>query len=278
MITADLITHSICSQTGTQLRSFLLEYPRFIHAELMTHRVFSRNSASSRAIPITTVMQLVEADPAMPIHWGADQPGMQARQEVEDVEGAREEWLAAMRSALFHAERMRKKGLHKQIVNRLLEPFQRIKVLVSSTDMANWYALRHHPDAQPEIECLAALMFEAEQSSTPFELHQGEWHLPFIDRKRNDKGELLYYSEGELVSLDSAKRISASCAAQTSYRKNDTSEEKAGLIFQKLVESLPVHASPFEHQAQAFPGRSSNFRNFRQFRKEIANETVKDAA
>lgn len=278
MITAQLLTDSVCAETHTRLRSFILEYPRFIHAELLTHRVFSRNSSSSRAIPIVTMMEMVSQDPAMPIYWGADQPGMQAKKEIEDIAGAQEEWLAAMRSALFHAERLRKKGCHKQIVNRLLEPFQRIKIILSSTDMANWYALRHHPDAQPEIELLASLMFEAEANSTPFKLFKDEWHLPFIHRKRSINGDLHYYSQGEEVSLETAKKISASCAAQTSYRTSDFSINKADKVFQRLVKSLPVHASPFEHQATPFAGVSSNFRNFHQFRKEIPHETVFDAA
>ena len=251
-VSAKVIKDSI-SPDGVRITTLELEYPRIIHSELMTHRVFSRNSASSRAIPVSKVIELVESNPAMPVHWGKNQAGMQAKEELDDLkkEAVRQLWLEAAKQAVSIAKVMADIGGHKQVVNRILEPFQHMKVVVTSTEWANWDWLRDHPDADPTIHALAKEMKRVRNESTPEELFYGEWHLPYVNSERSKVyAERNYFDEhGEPITLEQARMISASCCAQTSYRKQDGSLEKAEDIFKKLVESEPCHASPVEHQA-----------------------------
>jgi thymidylate synthase ThyX len=158
-----------------------------------------------------------------------------------------------MISAVKHSESMHEIGVHKQIANRITEPFQHMKVVVTSTEWNNWDWLRYHLDAQPEIKALAEKTIKARAESTPQKLNHGEWHVPYVETKRHENGYLEYFDEtGKQISTHEAIMISASCCAQTSYRKSDTSLEKAEMIYKRLIESEPCHASPVEHQAAAF--------------------------
>lgn len=249
MIEVKIIKDSYNSDLKSRLTTFELTYPRFIHGELMTHRMFSRNAASSRAIPIDKVIELLKTNPAMPVHWGKNQAGMQASTEIDNIEGAKLLWLAARDSAINHAIVMRDMGLHKQIVNRILEPFQVIKTIVTATEFNNWFWLRAHADAQPEIKELAEKMLQVYEQSKPEELFEAEWHVPYVNTARLG-GILVYLDEdNKYISVDEARMISASCCAQVSYRKSDGSLEKAAVVFDRLINSTPVHASPVEHIA-----------------------------
>lgn len=251
-ISAKIIKDSI-SPNRVRITTMELEYPRIIHSEMLTHRVFSRNSASSRAIPTSKMIELVENNPAMPVHWGKNQSGMQAKEELDDLnkEVVRQLWLEAAKQAVSIAKVMAASSAHKQVVNRILEPFQHMKVVVTSTEWANWEWLRNHPDADPTIHALAKTMKQARDESEPEILLHGEWHLPYVESKRNSLfAERNYFDEnGEEITLEQARMVSASCCAQTSYRKQDGSVEKAEDIYKKLVESKPCHASPVEHAA-----------------------------
>lgn len=280
-ITVEIVQDSVFCRWGKEARitTFLLEYPRYIHAELMTHRVFSRNAASSRAIPIETLAQQTVDNPVTPIHWGKNQPGMVAQEQLGEDERrmANKIWRGAAYQARHHARELARLGVHKQVANRILEPFQHIRVLLTATDFANFFALRTHPDAQPEIQLLAKKMRDAYYNNEPMLLLHGEWHVPFVERVRDVMGKLRYYVEHQEVDLETARRVSASAAAQTSYRKNDMSLDKALAIYDRLVTAKPVHASPFEHQATPlwFAGsRCRNFRGWKQYRTLIAGETV----
>jgi thymidylate synthase ThyX len=245
-----IIADSYNEDFDSRVTTFELEYPRFIHAELMTHRLFSRNAASSRAIPVQAVIDMIKVQPAMPVHWGANQPGMQAKGEVKDTEAARLSWIAAANTAVSHAQVMKDMGLHKQVVNRILEPYQMMKTVVTSTCFNNWFWLRNHEDADPTIKALASEMLDAFNESLPSNLFKNEWHLPYVFSARDMVvGEQIFLDDKlERISLDMAKMISASCCAQVSYRKNDASTEKAEMVYGRLIESEPVHASPVEHQ------------------------------
>lgn len=261
MIKATIIADSVSAHTNQRITTFELEYPRFIHSELMTHRQFSRNASSSRAIPIDKMIEQVAFNPAIPIYWGLNQSGMQAKDKQADTNACNEAWCNARDSAIHHAYQLKNLGLHKQIVNRVLEPFQMIKTLVTATSFDNFFNLRCHKDAQPEIKQLADLMYQAIQKSEPEVLQAGEWHTPYVLHERSntvDGNELFYfiYKESDkpylgkiYLSETQAIKISCSCSAQVSYRKNDTSIEKALTIYDKLVNSKPVHASAFEHCA-----------------------------
>ena len=288
-ITAKIIADSV-AENGTRLTTFELEYPRFIHSEFLTHRTLSRNAASSRAIPLKKMISLVWNNPAIPIHWGMNQRGMQAACELNtnDKMVAKFIWKLSGKVACIFAWGLGKIGLHKQVANRILEPWSHIKVVASATDWDNFFHLRRHPDAQPEIHELANQMWDVYQVSNPASLKMGEWHLPYVQPFYVD-GELRYgrtirdmhNTEPELVrlSLEDAKKISASCCAQVSYRLLDNSVDKATMIYDRLVKSTPVHASPFEHQATPFKHHiteSGNFRGWDQLRQEITGNVCKD--
>lgn len=251
MINATIIQDS--SADGIRITTFELDYPRFIHAELMTHRMFSRNAASSRAIPLAKMHDHVLNNMATPIHWGINESGMQAKEQLVDteLEGAKQIWRAAGEEAVRWSKSLGNQRLHKQIANRVTEPFQIMKTIVTATEWDNWYNLRAHADAQPEICELANKMLDAHDESIPKSLMPGEWHVPYIGRELDGNGHMLYTSGGGNILLEDAKIISASCCAQVSYRKSDDSLDKAKAIYQRLIGSVPCHASPVEHQAMA---------------------------
>lgn len=260
-ITAKVIQDSVCTRTATRITTFELEYPRFIHSEFMTHRMLSRNAASSRAIPISKLVKLVETRPARPIEWGKNIKGMQATEQLDfpQLLEASTLWDNIARITCGVARKFDSLQLHKQISNRILEPYQMIKVVCTATTYDNFFHLRKHPDAQPEIKELATVMWDACNKSSPVGLAKGEWHVPYILREDSELG-LQYYIWEEQDNLEKqivkthltkeqAIMISASCCAQVSYRILNTDIAKARDIFQRLVESKPVHASPLEHQA-----------------------------
>jgi hypothetical protein len=261
-ITATIIADSI-NPNGNRLTTFELEYHRYIHAELLTHRVFSRNAASSRAIPISAVIKQVWYSPAIPIHWGRNQSGMQAKSELSGTRKwfARTLWHTAAKSAAILAYLLSKVGLHKQVANRILEPFVLIKVVLTATEYDNFFELRDHPDAQPEIHLLASKMKAAMAASIPIPLLPGDWHTPYADTS--------------LPIVDRLK-VSASCCAQVSYRKLDESLNKALLVYDRLVSGKPLHASPFEHQATPSTLKESeaNFVGWQQYRRTIESQLL----
>lgn len=252
LITARVVADSI-SPNGVRMTTMEIEYPRFILAELNTHRMLSKNSASSRAIPVKAMHEHIRANSAGPVYWGKNQPGMKAREtlDVEDTVEALMIWDAARDAALEFAQQLADLELHKQITNRITEPWMTMKTVISGTEWANFFWLRDHADAQPEIALLANKMHQAYDASVPQPLNPGEWHVPYVNTYRSIINNELLYSDGlgDDISAEQARIVSASCCAQVSYRKNDDSYEKAQKVFQMLIESEPAHASPVEHQA-----------------------------
>jgi hypothetical protein len=251
LITAKVIADSK-SDDGVRMTTMEIEYPRFILSELNTHRMLSKNSASSRAIPVRAMHDHIRANPAQPISWGKNQSGMKAREhlDVADTLEAMMIWDKAMDSALECSQQLAELDVHKQITNRVTEPWVQMKTVISGTEWANFFWLRDHPDAQPEIAELAHKMKLAMDASTPQLLIPGEWHLPYVRANRNSWNTLEYFDQnGEYITLVNARVVSASCCAQVSYRKSDDSLEKAKRVFSQLIESVPAHASPIEHQA-----------------------------
>lgn len=302
LISAKIIADSVCPQ-GVRMTSMEIEYPRFILAELNTHRMLSKNSASSRAIPVKSMHEFIRENPAMPVYWGKNQPGMKAKEELTGAESksAIDIWLQAKDDALHWADALAHKlGVHKQIANRITEPWMTMKSVISGTEWRNFFHLRNHPDAQPEIKALAEAMTVAYTTHLPLQLKPGEWHLPYIALGRYVPTDELQYFDDHFnrLSLEDAKIISASCCAQVSYRKNDDSYDKAFRIWEQLIKNEPVHASPIEHQATPMnidsmcrfepdtwePGVthvsansdlwSGNLRGWIQHRKLIENEAV----
>ena len=246
-ISAKVVADSVAN--NIRITTLELCYHRFIHSEFMTHRMFSRNASSSRAIPIGKMLKQVHDTPAMPIHWGKNHPGMQARDSLAGVyvEEAMEEWYYAIHKMIERVDILNSIGLHKQVINRLLEPFQYIKVIVTATEWDNFFKLRNHPDAQPEMQELARCMKEAMDHSIPVVLGQGKWHLPYV--KNEDTLVMSCYGNKEDLLSDMIKCSVARCA-RVSYLNHDTSGtdvSKDIALADKLLEA--GHMSCFEHQA-----------------------------
>lgn len=223
-----------------------LRYPRFIHSEFMTHRVFSRSASSSRAIPTNKVLSDLVDTLASPIYWGSNVSGMQAVSEISlaDKSVAEVVWKQAAASALHHTEELKSLNVHKQIANRITEPFQFINVIVTATEWENFFELRTSSEAQPEIRELALTMMQAISASKTDQLSKGDWHLPFITKEEKNS-----YSN-HLLLLSSAARC-----ARISYNNHDGSDpsiEKDLILADKLLKSK--HMSPFEHQATPIVG------------------------
>ena len=253
-ISAKIIADSI-NEHGERLTTFELEYPRIVHSELMTHRLFSRNAASSRAIPIARSIELILENTARPVSWGKNQSGMTAKEECTNKIKAKRKnsreftaeqwWDKARDAAITYVRGFEEAKYHKQVANRLIEPFMHMKIVLTATNYANWYWLRDHGDADPTIGALANVMNGIHSKSTPVLLSEGEWHVPYF--------EAGVWTPSSEVTLEDALKISSSCCAQVSYRRNDDSLEKARDIYEKLVGADRKHASPFEHQGTPIP-------------------------
>lgn len=247
---AKVVLDSI-SPEGNRIVTMQLRYPRFIHGEVMTHRVFSRNAMSSRAIPVAKMIEQVESEPATFIHVGANQPGMQARAEVdaETKDKFLREWELFGGQAAMMADRWSKMGIAKQVVNRVLEPWQWMQTVVTSTEWDNFFALRCHPDAQPEFQHLATMMRDSMQASVAQALSFKQWHMPYLQPGEHNA---LVTVEGPVQAKNICLRLSAARCARVSYLTHDkkTPSRDADLdLFERLAGSSPEHMSPLEHQA-----------------------------
>lgn len=249
---ARIVAHSKgYDHNHNDLITFHLMYPRFIHSEMMTHKDFSRSAASSRAIPVRKMLSQVWNKPAMPIHWGKNQPGMQAAHAIQGWKKTvlRNLWMMCGRTVCVFVWVAMKMGLHKQVANRMLEPWQLMQVTLTTCKLANFYNLRIHEAAQPEIRHLATLMRLAQHGSEPKILRAGEWHLPWItDEDIADVGGMAGTDKEQTELL---KKMSAARCARSSYAnfKGERSIDSDLETYGKLVDSEPVHASPCEHQA-----------------------------
>lgn len=304
-ITAEVIadsTHRALDGKNYRLTTIAATYPRFIHAELMTHRAFSRNASSSRAIPVERMIDMIEKDWAKPVAWGKNQKGMQAREELTGAVRleAEQVWNWAKGDAVDRAKHLARLEAHKQIVNRILEPFAHITVLISSTNWANFFALRDHEDADPTIQVLAQEMYRARDNSNPETLKPGQWHLPYIKEEDWRETNKLFLDYD--ASVDLLKKVSAARCARVSYLTHDkrrpTFDDDLAL-YERLALHKPVHASPLEHQATPdeqrrmkiveddgyvhfsgpmwlWPNKHGNFVGWKQFRHDHDAESVKD--
>ena len=262
-IEAKIIEDSI-SEAGKRITTLQVKFHRFILPEFNTHRVFSRNFSSSRAIPTAKLLEQVRTDPAMPVHWGKNQTGMQAEVELDELakEAAKASWIASANSAASHALIMSQIGAHKQIVNRIIEPYVWANGIITSTEWDNWFELRAHEDAQPEIHELALKIRDAIDNSTPVLLKQSEWHLPYVSQE-----------ERATMETSLIQKISAARCCRVSYLKHDGTMpniEEDLKLFERLAGAVPLHASPLEHQATPMQNKtlaSGNFFGWTQYRK-----------
>lgn len=287
---------------GYRLTTLEATFPRFVLAEFNTHRVFSRNSASSRAIPIAKQLRRVLKHPYIPLEFGSNQPGMQAGPPLSGakLDAARREWLRARDDAVRRVlglisepgaidadddlgerlagveEAIRNKeqpaewlNVHKQVANRLLEPFMWHTAIVTATEWDNFWNLRCHADAQPEIRLIAERMRGAYQASQPQAVAAGDWHLPLIRPEDREEG----------VETEDLVKVSVGRCARVSYLTHDGRRDLGADLdlYQRLVES--GHMSPLEHPAQPLDEAdlkesewSGNFRGWRPYRKLVPGE------
>lgn len=299
---AKVLADSI-SPTGFRLTTLEATFPRFVLAEFNTHRVFSRNSASSRAIPIAKQLRRVLEDPYIPIEFGSNQPGMQAGAALsgEKRDAAEREWLHARDDAVRRVlglvaepdaisaeddllevlgrveEAIRNRAqpaewlnVHKQVANRLLEPFMWHTVIVTATEWDNFWNLRCHPDAQPEIRLIAETMRSAAEASDPVGLDPGEWHLPLIRPEDRE----------QMTSIEDLIKVSAGRCARVSYLTHAGKRDLDADIelHDRLLES--GHMSPLEHPARPLTAPeladnewSGNFHGWHSYRKGISGES-----
>lgn len=245
----------------TPITTLVCEYPRAIHAQLLTHRVFSKNSSSTRAVPIKKAIKNVKANPAKYI-WTENQSGMQGAviTDPDKLFKINSAYEMAMLAACSFTEILGlpedEQGLnvHKQNAGRLIEPYQNIRICLTSTEWDNWDWLRNDADAQGEIKELAQAIHQAKIDNAHKYLVLGadEWHLPFINRTSNPKTldiEYFHPLTSKQLTLEQAKNLSMSLCAQISFRNADYSDEKTNTVIQRLFTGNKIHASPSEHQA-----------------------------
>lgn len=256
-IKATVLAHSI-SEAGNEIITYELEYPRIILAELNTHRMLSKNSFSSRAVPFDKMVKQLNG---RPVRFGANQAGMQDKGEHNQLIGtycgnnyyahtAAEVWEIAKQDAIRWADMFKDAGYHKQIYNRLLEPWQMMKTVLSGTELDNFFWLRNHEAADPTFAELARVMYEAKQQSKPELLKAGEWHTPYVDK--DETGSCVIYDlEGNPIYISKEEAIKVSCArcAAVSYRNEGYDLSKSIEVYDRLVGSDRKHASAFEHCA-----------------------------
>lgn len=297
---------------GNRITTFLVTFPRFILAEFNTHRMFSRNSASSRAIPFKKMVQSVKENPFIPLRWMKDHPGMQGMEYFSDNDVRGRDpyqtvvgyfnniWLSARDQAVSNAELLYDgygANVSKQICNRLLEPFMWHTCIVTATEWENFFALRAHEAAEIHMQKLAYIMLEEYNASTPKLLSPDEWHIPFSDQI--DTSWFRINSSEMDPNIASAKnaayndpmvlqKISTAMSARTSYTVVGGAEKKTDYLADiKLHDRLleQGHLSPFEHCAKAmnrieslsgYGTASGNFIGFIQYRKLFNNENKRD--
>lgn len=289
MIEASVICDSL-STHGKRLTTFKLRYPKFIHGEFMTHRVISRNASSSRAVPTKKLLEEVRSDElrATPSFSVINAPGMQGgrastEQEREDL---RAEWKAAALEAADRAQNMFELGGAKQDVNRCLEAYSHINTVASATEWDNFFGLRLHKDAQPEMRALAIAMWQAYTAGEPKILGAGEWHLPFVDE--NTENKIIYqWAQRDKVQRvvefyirDTLIKVSVARCARVSYESFETGKrstiEEDLKLYDRLLGAQPLHASPAEHQGTPSDDQAlwGNFKGWTQFRKTLQGEAL----
>lgn len=273
MYSAKIIADSIAANSTARLTTMEICFPRIVLAEFNTHRMLSRNSASSRAIPVERRIRDVRANPFVPEAFGRNQKGMQAGEALGDAEqqAAEVAWRNAMMRACDCAEDLVKAGVHKQWANRLVEPFAWHTVVVTATEWTNYFNLRISKLAQPEIRRVSELMLEAMNRSRPEIVESGGWHLPYVTKR--DLADLAW---------DDLPKVSTARCARVSYLTQDGRHDPDADIALANKLLADRHMSPFEHPAQMNRdhawGYGEFIGNFRepwlQYRKTIAGEDV----
>lgn len=315
-IAAHVVCDSISDEDSTphRITSVQITAHRFILAEINTHRKFSRSYRSSRAVPVHKLIEEVRTNPAMPFFWGKNKPGMQADQELtgDTLAMAKQIWRASAEDAVMRAHQLAETGMHKQIANRVLEPYMWAHGVITSTEWDNFFGLRLHSSAQPEFRELANKIWYVMKESTPAPLRPNDWHMPYAGAESmeqildsiNKYGHIFRESQFD-PALSIRLIMSTARCARSSYKPFDADRpstfEEDMVTYQKLNlpgtsnynPTQPIHASPAEHQATPdtygtvyvppyweesegwqHADQHGNFTGFRQHRKMLQGEAV----
>jgi thymidylate synthase ThyX len=256
---AKIIADSFNTATGDRLTTMVIKFHRDILAQFNKHRVFSSNTASSRAIPVEKMIQSVIDDNVYPLHFGKAKRGMQATEEIAEIETAKRQWTWYREDCIHRARQFLELGLHKQVINTVLESVSTTTVIVTSTEWQNFFNQRCTPAAQPEMQAIANEMKKVYELSEPKQFKAGEWHLPFI-------------TEDEVIenSFEKCLAVSVGRCARVSYLNHEGVRNVQDDInlHDKLISSNPPHLSPLEHSAVAnsHPGNFANFTGWQSYR------------
>lgn len=262
MIKVNIVADSISEVTGKRITSLECTFPRHILAEVNTHRMLSRNSASSRAIPVKRMIEMVKANPYIPDTFYSAKKGMQGGEPIQYPKFANNVWEGACCAAIRQAVELDNLGVHKSQINRLLEPFMWHTSLITATEWDNFFNLRMHEAAEPNFQILATEMYHAMDGSSPQVLAADEWHTPYVD-----SSEALSWERLTILQVSVGR-----CARLSYLTQHGDRDYKADV---RLAEKLRTsgHMSPFEHQAQVrHVLQSGNFMGWAQLRKMIAGE------
>ena len=272
---AKIIADSISPQ-GIRLTTMQVTFHRFVLAEFNTHRLFSRNSASSRAIPVEKQIEkligifedeIYKSGITYPVEFGTNQKGMQAGPPLvgDARDRAYDEWYDATWSAVEHVRTLSDLNVHKQVANRLIEPFMDHTVIVTSVDYENFFKQRCSPLAQPEIRVAAEMMEKVYRESSPSYVDYDNWHLPYLSTS-----EMLELIDSEPNGFELCMMISAARCARVSYLTQEGTRDfdKDIELFYRLKNADPPHWSPLEHIATPYIEGLSPGGNFIEFRKE----------
>lgn len=265
-IEVKLIAYSESIETQKRLATFVIKIPKFVWGHVISHRVFSRNSASSRATPSKRIRKSVLKQPFVPVYFGKNKPGMQSGTALKGIQLwlSKKIWLWSRYFPVFFHFLGEKLKIHKEVLNRILEPWLMVDVIVSATEWSNFISLRTNESAQPEMQYIAQKIEFTLKNSTPNLLKEGEWHLPFL------------LEEEHSLDIDIKKKICVARCARVSYslfngRLSDIENDL------KLCEKLSTsgHWSPFEHVATPLNEKNNigNFVGWKQFRKEFIIES-----
>ena len=250
------------NDSGYRLTTFECTYARYIHAQVLTHRMIAKNSSSSRAIKTKNMRKKLEANPVYPQFWGLAEKGMQAYTEADlDLqEKGKAIWKRMMDAVLEGTKELDELGFHQQIVNRPTEWFGNITTVMTATDWIPFFKLRTAHDAQPEIQLLARQMQEAYDNSQPQYVGPDEWHTPYIQ-------------DDESFDTETRIKVSVARCARASYltQRGTRSVEKDLELFDLLISS--GHMSPTEHIATPSDDTYHGcFKGWLPYRKTIPNE------
>lgn len=273
LISAEIIADTYCEFTDERVTTMEVTMHRFVLAEFNTHRVFSRNSASSRAIPVSKQLDKVVNSPAWPITWPSEKPGMQGGTELEGVNLSEAQEL--FENIHSHTTKLVDSylvnhpdagdRLHKSLLNRLLEPFMWHKVIVTSTEWQNFFRQRsstYTKLAQPEIMVAADEMLIALETSDPFiidssimessNLTPDKWHLPYVDPNARKFASKVWDETG-LPDIYTLAAISAGRCCRVSYLTHGGDNDPADdvRLYNDLMSASPRHYSSLEHPCLA---------------------------